>query len=139
MSGLLISVALWGLSYANHTLYRGNRFLVSSYGGHIQYLRTDRPWSEWGKSDRYSLGWQVDRRYDLNTLWKPWCTFATWYWTVYVPLWMPTLLFGGVFWRAYPPVYRLHKWRKLWLCLTCGYDLTGNTSGTCPECGDQVT
>jgi hypothetical protein len=21
------------------------------------------------------------------------------------------------------------------LCCTCGYDLTGNTSGTCPECG----
>jgi len=24
------------------------------------------------------------------------------------------------------------------LCLSCGYDLTGNTSGTCPECGMPV-
>ncbi|MDB5330373.1 MAG: hypothetical protein JWP03_1524 [Phycisphaerales bacterium] len=24
------------------------------------------------------------------------------------------------------------------LCLTCGYDLTGNVSGTCPECGEEV-
>jgi len=24
-------------------------------------------------------------------------------------------------------------------CLHCGYDLTGNTSGTCPECGKGVT
>ena len=23
-------------------------------------------------------------------------------------------------------------------CRTCGYDLTGNTSGTCPECGTSV-
>jgi hypothetical protein len=23
-------------------------------------------------------------------------------------------------------------------CVTCGYDLTGNTSGTCPECGTAV-
>ena len=23
-------------------------------------------------------------------------------------------------------------------CLTCGYSLTGNTSGTCPECGQEV-
>lgn len=23
-------------------------------------------------------------------------------------------------------------------CRTCGYDLTGNVSGVCPECGDPV-
>ncbi|MDB5356511.1 MAG: hypothetical protein JWN24_2964 [Phycisphaerales bacterium] len=23
-------------------------------------------------------------------------------------------------------------------CLACGYDLTGNVSGTCPECGRKV-
>ncbi|GJM24121.1 MAG: hypothetical protein DHS20C16_05360 [Phycisphaerae bacterium] len=23
-------------------------------------------------------------------------------------------------------------------CAACGYDLTGNTSGICPECGDSV-
>jgi len=28
--------------------------------------------------------------------------------------------------------------RKRSLCLTCGYDLTGNVSGTCPECGTPV-
>lgn len=24
------------------------------------------------------------------------------------------------------------------ICLTCGYDLTGNTSGRCPECGTKA-
>ena len=24
-------------------------------------------------------------------------------------------------------------------CLKCGYDLTGNTSGVCPECGMEIT
>lgn len=24
------------------------------------------------------------------------------------------------------------------LCIACGYNLTGNTSGTCPECGTPV-
>jgi hypothetical protein len=28
---------------------------------------------------------------------------------------------------------------KLSLCLRCGYSLTGNTSGVCPECGTAVT
>ena len=23
-------------------------------------------------------------------------------------------------------------------CLSCGYDLTGNASGTCPECGTRI-
>ena len=23
-------------------------------------------------------------------------------------------------------------------CEGCGYDLTGNTSGTCPECGEAI-
>jgi hypothetical protein len=36
-----------------------------------------------------------------------------------------------LFWRdrRYP---RAH-------CQSCGYDLTGNTSGVCPECGQAVT
>jgi hypothetical protein len=30
----------------------------------------------------------------------------------------------------------IYLWAELdSLCLSCGYDLTGNTSGVCPECG----
>ena len=28
--------------------------------------------------------------------------------------------------------------RRLGLCPSCGYDLTGNASGVCPECGTPV-
>jgi hypothetical protein len=31
-----------------------------------------------------------------------------------------------------------HHRSKEGLCLKCGYDLTGNVSGTCPECGAEV-
>lgn len=31
---------------------------------------------------------------------------------------------------------RRRKWHE---CLTCNYDLTGNTSGTCPECGQSAS
>ena len=56
-------------------------------------------------------------------------------WLVF-PLWLSTALLtiaGAV------PVIRgpvLQQWRR-WkgLCLTCGYDLRGNRSGRCPECG----
>ena len=42
------------------------------------------------------------------------------------------------------PVVGVLRWRKrrrrvaAGLCASCGYDLTGNTSGVCPECGMVV-
>jgi hypothetical protein len=55
---------------------------------------------------------------------------------VRVPLWMPYVAFA-----AYPLAALLRSLRKprrispASACPTCEYDLTGNTSGTCPECG----
>ena len=33
---------------------------------------------------------------------------------------------------------RERQWREHGLCPACGYNLTGNTSGVCPECGAQA-
>ena len=33
---------------------------------------------------------------------------------------------------------RRRRRRKRGLCLSCGYNLTGNTSGVCPECAGKV-
>lgn len=33
---------------------------------------------------------------------------------------------------------RRRRRSKLGQCLTCGYDLTGNESGVCPECGRKI-
>ena len=41
-------------------------------------------------------------------------------------------LVGGLLWGWRSAV------RKQGLCLKCGYDLTGNVSGVCPECGESV-
>ena len=56
-----------------------------------------------------------------------------------MPLWFPIVLFA-----SYPvlafirgPLRRYLRRRK-GLCLSCGYDLTGNVSGVCPECGTEV-
>ncbi len=51
--------------------------------------------------------------------------------TVTVPLWIPVVVLGLaalVFWRYDRAPAPGH-------CQKCGYDLTGNVSGTCPECG----
>lgn len=58
---------------------------------------------------------------------------------IVVPLWMPLVVFG-----SYPAIAfirgPLRRWRrrKRGLCIRCGYDLEGNISGTCPECGEGL-
>jgi hypothetical protein len=55
---------------------------------------------------------------------------------------VPTWIVAGAL-LAYPvlavtrgPVRRYRR-RRRGLCLKCGYDLTGNISGVCPECGTE--
>jgi hypothetical protein len=59
-----------------------------------------------------------------------------------VPSWLPVVVLAPY------PLLRFALWcRARWIrvrrqrrgaCLDCGYDLTGNVSGTCPECGRVV-
>ncbi len=55
--------------------------------------------------------------------------------TVAVPAWMPLVLclpYPAYAWLA---GRRLRRRRARGQCLRCGYDLRGNVSGRCPECG----
>jgi hypothetical protein len=59
------------------------------------------------------------------------CLHSGYAWYFLLPLWIPSLLTSMptavLFWRdrrRIPP----H------CCQSCGYDLTGNVSGVCPEC-----
>jgi len=58
-------------------------------------------------------------------------------WIVRSPIWFPTVIVVAS-WVAFELVSRRNKRRsrkKRGLCVNCGYDLTGNESGVCPECG----
>jgi hypothetical protein len=54
---------------------------------------------------------------------------------LHLPLWTPLLLVGTPtaysFWRDRRRIPPNH-------CRKCGYNLTGNESGVCPECGSEV-
>lgn len=55
------------------------------------------------------------------------------------PLWASVSILG-----AYPTTafirgrFRLWHRRRKGLCIKCGYDLTGNVTGVCSECGEEV-
>ena len=54
---------------------------------------------------------------------------------VNLPTWMPPIVFGVptalLWWRDRHRIPPGH-------CRKCGYDLTGNVSGRCPECGEST-
>ena len=101
---------------------------------------------EGGEIDHWTMYWFVSRfrLLELHSfVWLPSAEVSQVYGgtsrTVTIPLWMPLLLFGlplGILLARGP----LRRWRRhrRGLCLTCAYNLEGNTSGTCPECGTKV-
>jgi hypothetical protein len=92
-------------------------------------------------------GWQVQLRSDVSLGWLPayrqydntWGTpparIVKTSEVISIPLWIPLLLVatpGALLWwrdrRRIPPGH----------CRKCGYNLTGNVSGVCPECGERI-
>ena len=53
---------------------------------------------------------------------------------LFVPLWIPLVVVGFVS----IALWRHDRRRPPGHCQKCGYDLTGNTSGACPECDGTV-
>ncbi len=52
------------------------------------------------------------------------------------PLWLPVAICGGLLVCRMAFKYRQPEEQRR--CSACGYNLTGNVSGTCPECGAAV-
>ncbi|UCE59596.1 MAG: hypothetical protein JSU63_19400 [Phycisphaerales bacterium] len=130
---LLWAVALpWTLVYQNQGNDTGiHRGVLFAYWG--------MPWTV--------KGWYFSRASTAGlthvSIWWPMITqtggFSSRLSGVFVPLFWVALLTG-----IYPTIAcirgPLRRWRRRrkGLCLNCGYDLTGNESGVCPECGEAV-
>ena len=90
----------------------------------VQYSWKEDRWSFTVQASTPSLGWRL--RYFLTSAGE---------WCFVVPLWLP---FGIL---AVPTGYLFWRDRRRPLpghCGQCGYNLTGNTSGVCPECGTRA-
>ena len=55
-----------------------------------------------------------------------------------LPLWVLVGAFAIPMYLAIRPETKARSRRRRGLCVRCAYDLTGNKSGVCPECGTSV-
>jgi hypothetical protein len=152
---------LWGTSTCTYVDYLGWRTFISLRAGVLRYGQTQRfpdPMKGrmlYGPGQQPMFGWRVAKttadtwRYVLSS--RDWNMIAHWiglvlpmrnapptlpspsrYQELRLPLWIPafllTTLAALLFWRdrrRKPPGH----------CRFCGYNLTANVSGICPECG----
>ena len=57
---------------------------------------------------------------------------------VNIPHWLALVAVGPLWlWLLFRRLSRART-RREGFCLTCGYNLTGNVSGVCPECGAPI-
>ena len=133
----LATVGLWVDSYWRHLrLIHVNeqetvRFISSGPDGLIVFGHAVIAGR--ASADTWSPTWHSNERVGTLTL-DQFTGFAFNEPTWEIPHWFLTLGF------AILPAIWLYKWnkrRKLGsnACASCGYDLTGNESGECPECG----
>ena len=122
-------VGLWILSlryylsctFVRHIDLHAGYLLVEVFGdlpepGHRFGLSVGRAIPQAGVGLRWPEVWDEDWSVVLVPLWIPFGIFA-----------VPT---AYLFWRDRRPLPGY--------CLKCGYDLTANISGVCPECGEPV-
>lgn len=93
----------------------------------------------WTPATPHAWGWTLSTAMDesFKWRWRPGCnsiqtsTFSSRaYW---LPLWMPLVVTA----QCTALFVRTVRRRRTASCPSCGYDLSGNTSGVCPECGHQ--
>ena len=92
------------------------------------------PWSRWfDVDDHLRVGLAI------------WCVITTpilvvvgWFYRPAILLAVCQVVWGWVFWKDARRGFLRRRWRREGRCLRCGYDLTGNVSGRCPECGESI-
>lgn len=134
-------VGVWGLSlfYWAGTMV-GDRWLVTVNRGRLHLFHNDRMYIT---GSLFDLDVSIDARawggfgfcwptITKSTTWSglPTARYMIPFWLVLIAVAIPTAWFS----------YRDYQLRpRRGFCDQCGYDLTGNTSGVCTECGMRCT
>ena len=130
LTGLMMSLGLWLVSYTVLGWANG-RTIISLSAGAIRYVEfttlaagPEKWW--WSGFQGFGTGFVPSVGRNPSGM-----VFFV------LPMWMPTVLFAMAFWICRRFVYwRRRRRKRLGQCLNCRYNLEGNVSGVCPECGE---
>ena len=81
-----------------------------------------------------ALGLHIEKSRGLAPRQYPWIEASRFTTRVQIPLWallLPVAIAALAAWK-------IAGTKQAGMCRHCGYDLTGNVSGCCPECGTPV-
>jgi hypothetical protein len=86
----------------------------------------------WDTTMEWRIGWLREPNFAPGL---PHVVVGNYFRMFLLPIWIPFLLVTVpttfLFWRDHRHIPAGH-------CQKCGYNLTGNTSGVCPECGEKI-
>lgn len=136
--GCVLALVMWGVS-----LFVGVSYYVEPEGSAWEFGVYDGLAYGYRHRRYYPMpfpqGCRVDRPtgYRSYGLELAWIDLRIWKGCVglYLPLWVLSLMFA--LFVGY--LHRNGLRRSVGHCRSCDYNLTGNTSGICPECGTPVT
>lgn len=116
-----VSLVAWLVGTFWTVRYDGGRHVIALHEGCVYMDRRRSP-----------RGWRVDRNATPGRVFPmPRAGGGT---AFALPLWLVFFVSGGTAWLA----WRWDRRPGTGCCGECGYDLTGNVSGVCPECGTRV-
>jgi hypothetical protein len=127
-----VASRFWALEYMHNgqsgtsgcLIHGGALFLFRSYRSYPTYIP--------GRLN----GWALRRQARELSLWPPVRGYVNEQSAcAAITLWVPVAGLGAL---ALLLVWRTGKRRQPEACRNCGYDLTGNVSGICPECGTPI-
>ena len=136
----------WTIDYANHSRNPALDLSISSGHFHLRSVTRAAAWRYLSFDDIVPRliasridGWDFQRSIHDPSLGM---LFGRWYYgdgpgflILQIPLWMPLLALAI-------PTAILWYWSfgrvRTGACVSCGYNLTGNVSGICPECGTEI-
>lgn len=130
LTGLSVLLeVIWGptSSVFGVVLSKGSVYIGYDWGGWYQWVPEGFEVA-WASSDRFPFIWEQDW-WPLAVPLSSSCSFLI------IPLWIPALL------TAVPTAFFWWIDRHRFAaghCQECGYNLTGNVSGRCPECGKLI-